>query len=158
MSFHSPPCSIHTPTQNPPGAPGVPRGDPPNDPPDDDLNSDFNSPDTSDAEDTDPAVVFTNLAKAIKSLAKSLRRNPSKTSQRTKVQEPDQFDGTDLHKLWVFLVQCELNFQDCPQAFAQDHAKVTFTQSYLKGIALEWFELDLLLMDTQPPSILDGKL
>ena len=30
---------------------------------------------------------------------------------------------------------------------AQDHTKVTFAQSYLKGIALEWFEPDLLLMD-----------
>ena len=31
--------------------------------------------------------------------------------------------------------------------FAQHHVKVTFVQSYLKGITLEWFELDLLLMD-----------
>ena len=44
-------------------------------------------------------------------------------------------------------MQCELNFQDLPQAFAQDHTKVTFAQSYLKGIALEWFEPDLLFMD-----------
>ena len=80
MSFHSPPRSVHTPTQNPPGAPGFLRGDPPNDPPDDDPDSDFDSPNTSDAEDADPTVVFTNLAKAIKSLAKFSRRNPSKTS------------------------------------------------------------------------------
>ena len=44
-------------------------------------------------------------------------------------------------------MQCELNFQDHPWAFAQDCAKVTFMQSYLKGIALEWFEPDLLFMD-----------
>ena len=44
-------------------------------------------------------------------------------------------------------MQCELNFQDHPWAFAQDHAKVTFAQSYLKGIALEWFKPHLLLMD-----------
>ena len=105
MSFHSPPRSIHTPTQNPPGAPGVPGGDPPNDPPGDDPDSDFNSPDTSNAEDANPVVVFANLAKAIKSLAKSSHRNPSETSQCTKVREPDQFDGTDPRKLWVFLVQ-----------------------------------------------------
>ena len=85
MSFHSPSHSIHTPIQNPPGALGIPGGDSPNDPPGDDPDSDFNSPDTSDAEDADPAVVFANLAKAIKSLAKSLHRNPSETSQGTKV-------------------------------------------------------------------------
>ena len=33
---------------------------------------------------------------------------------------------------------------DQPKAFRQDRAKVTFTQSYLKGMALEWFKLDLL--------------
>ena len=44
-------------------------------------------------------------------------------------------------------MQCKLNFQDRPWAFAQDCAKVTFAQSDLKGIALEWFEPDLLLMD-----------
>ena len=147
MSFHSPPCSIHTPTQNPPEAPGIPGGDPPNDPPGDDPNSNPDSPDTSDTEDANPMVVFTNLAKAITSLAKSSCHNPSKTSQCTKVQEPDQFDGTDPCKLQVFLMQCKLNFQDRLQAFAQDCAKVTFVQSYLKRIALEWFEPDLLLMD-----------
>ena len=41
-------------------------------------------------------------------------------------------------------MQCELNFQDRPKAFTSDRAKVTFVQSYLKGIALEWFEPDLL--------------
>ena len=45
------------------------------------------------------------------------------------------------------LVQCELNFQDCPKAFIEDHAKVTFVQSYLKGMVLEWFELDILQME-----------
>ena len=55
-------------------------------------------------EDTTSAAIFVNLAKAIKSLAKSSCYNPSKTLQCTKVQELDQFDGTDLHKLWVFFV------------------------------------------------------
>jgi hypothetical protein len=44
-------------------------------------------------------------------------------------------------------VQLELNFQDCAKAFRSDRAKVTFAQSYLKGMALEWFEPDLLLLD-----------
>jgi len=42
------------------------------------------------------------------------------------------------------LVQCELCFQDRAKAFRLDRAKVTFAQSYLKGMMLEWFEPDLL--------------
>ena len=44
-------------------------------------------------------------------------------------------------------MQCELNYQDWPKAFCTDHAKVTFAQSYLKGMALKWFKPDLLLME-----------
>ena len=44
----------------------------------------------------------------------------------------------------TFLVLCKLNFQNHPKAFAMDHAKVTYAQSYLRGMALEWFEPDLL--------------
>ncbi|KIK22866.1 hypothetical protein PISMIDRAFT_31476, partial [Pisolithus microcarpus 441] len=66
------------------------------------------------------------------------------SSSRAKVQEPDTFDGTEPRKLWTFLVQCELCFQDCPGAFHQDRNKVMFAQLYLKGMALEWFEPDLL--------------
>ena len=71
-------------------------------------------------------------------------RRDDETSGRTKLCEPDQFNGTDPKKLRTFLIQCELNFQDRPRAFCTDRAKVTFTQSYLKGMALEWFEPDLL--------------
>ena len=66
------------------------------------------------------------------------------TSGQTKLCELDQFDGTDPKKLCAFLIQCKLNFQDRPHAFRTDCAKVTFTQSYLKGMALEWFVPDLL--------------
>ena len=44
----------------------------------------------------------------------------------------------------AFLILCELNFQNRPKTFAMDHAKVTYAQSYLRGMALEWFEPDLL--------------
>ena len=60
------------------------------------------------------------------------------------------FDGTDPKKLWTFLVQCELVYSDRPKAFRMDRAKITFAQSYLKGMALEWFEPDLL--DTGDPA------
>ena len=94
-----------------------------------------------------PQDPLAQLASAIQSLAHSSHYSFSDSILRTKVQEPDQFDGTNSRKLQVFLVQCELNFQNCPKAFHLDRAKVTFAQSYLKGIALEWFEPDLLQSD-----------
>ena len=57
-----------------------------------------------------------------------------------KLRAPDPFDGTETNKLWSFLVQCQLNFADRPSAFATDRAKVNYAMSYLKGVALAWFE------------------
>ncbi|KAG6327047.1 hypothetical protein ID866_12042 [Astraeus odoratus] len=50
----------------------------------------------------------------------------------------------DPKKLHEFLVQCELNFCDRPQAFHSDMQKVSFALSFLKGITLAWFKPDLL--------------
>ena len=71
-------------------------------------------------------------------------RGSGESTPQAKVWEPDAFDGTDAKKLCSFLVQCELNFQYCPGAFQWDHIKVIFAQLYLKGMALKWFEPDLL--------------
>jgi len=93
--------------------------------------------------------VLTLLTRAVRDLAKSAGHTSSTSAsgQRTKVRIPDQFDGSELRKLRTFLIQCELCFQDRPRAFRTDHAKVVFAQSYLKGMALEWFEPDLLLSE-----------
>ena len=91
-------------------------------------------------------IIFNNLFIAIDRLVCSVRSSNS-SSSCTKVHEPDTFNGTDPKKLRTFFIQCELNFQDQPKAFQTNQAKVTFAQSYLKGMALEWFKLDLLGMD-----------
>ena len=127
-----------------------PRGDPPDPPSDDDLNFPAEDlyPDNSDEEPEVkhvPLDTLIQLASAIQSLAHSSRRPSSNPTPCTKVREPDQFDGTDPQKLRVFLVQLKLNFQDCSKTFHTGRAKVTFAQSYLKGMALEWFEPDFLL-------------
>ncbi|KIO15018.1 hypothetical protein M404DRAFT_118611 [Pisolithus tinctorius Marx 270] len=150
-------CTSNTPTPHCPTAP-IPKGDPGDDGPggDDDNNPDDddpgnNGPGDDDPDfpdpDTEPAItVLDNLASAIKLLARNARTSPE-SSSRTKLHEPNTFDGTDPKKLRTFFIQCELNFQDCPQAFRTDCAKVIFVQSYLKGMALEWFEPDLLGLD-----------
>jgi len=118
-------------------------GDDPDDPGDDNNNDDDEF--LNATEELDPSLaVFHNLAVAVNCLSLSSRRTNDSSSSRAKVRKPDTFDGTDPKKLWTFLVQCELCFQDCAKAFRQDRARVTFAQSYLKGMTLEWFELDLL--------------
>jgi hypothetical protein len=51
------------------------------------------------------------LARALTLLANSIGA-PKVSKARTKVHEPDPFDGSDTHKLQLFLVQCQLNFRD----------------------------------------------
>jgi len=121
-----------------------PRNDP--DDPGDDNNDNNDDDEFLDAtEELDPSLaVFHNLAVAVNHLSRSSRRTNNSSSSRAKVRKPDTFDGTDPKKLRTFLVQCELCFQDRAKAFHLDRAKVTFAQSYLKGMTLEWFELDLL--------------
>ena len=57
-----------------------------------------------------------NLADAIAALAHNVRSQ--RDSSRTKVREPDPFDGTDPAKLRTFLVQLQLSFNDRPSAFS----------------------------------------
>ena len=91
--------------------------------------------------------MLSQLARAVASLARSTTasRQTSEPQCRTKIREPDQFDSSEPQKLHTFLVQCELNFQDRPRSFDNDRAKVIYAQSYLKGMALDWFEPELLL-------------
>jgi len=125
-----------------------PEDGPGNDPdnPGDDNNNDDDDDEFLDAtEELDPSLaVFHNLAVTVNHLSRSSRRTNDSSSSHAKVREPDTFNGTDPKKLWTFLVQCELCFQDQAKAFRLDRAKVTFAQSYLKGMTLEWFEPDLL--------------
>ncbi|KIK18116.1 hypothetical protein PISMIDRAFT_14589 [Pisolithus microcarpus 441] len=71
----------------------------------------------------DPVLALT---RAIHALARSSQHSRD-SAPKTKVREPDTFDGSDPKKLREFLV--------------------TFAQSYLKGMALAWFEPDLLNPD-----------
>ena len=78
------------------------------------------------------------FVKAIDSIVKA--NMPSKV----KLQEPDPFDSSNSHKLHTFILQCKLNFWDCPDLFKDDSTKVNYILSYLKGSALDCFEPGLL--------------
>jgi Ty3 transposon capsid-like protein len=92
---------------------------------------------------------LSELTQALTLLANSIGA-PKVSKARTKVREPDPFDGSDTRKLQPFLVQCQLNFHDRPDAFASDKAKVTFTLSYLKGTVLDYFKPALMDPDENP--------
>src|SRR5882672_7323353 len=66
------------------------------------------------------------------------------SGSKPKLREPDPFNGSDSRKLRTFILQCKLNFQDHPDMFKSDTAKVNYMLSYLKGSALDCFELALL--------------
>ena len=142
-----PPCDNENPFAG--REPVAPAGGPPGDEgPSDDPGDDLNDPDFYDDDNLPPhadptLIVLNNLAGAVSLLACNSRR-ANESLSRTQVREPDTFDGTEAKKLCAFLIQCELNFQDRSRAFNEDRVKVTFAQSYLKGMALEWFEPNLL--------------
>ena len=91
----------------------------------------------------DPLLLFAQAVQALTRVT-SASADHNSSSGKTKVCKPDMFNRTDLCKLHAFLVLCELNFQNRPKAFATDCTTVTYVQSYLRGMALKWFEPDLL--------------
>ncbi|KAG6328185.1 hypothetical protein ID866_10904 [Astraeus odoratus] len=135
-------------TPSHPGNPGNPGGD---DLGDDLGDNPFNDNDSGNNENNNDNIdeatnVLQALGHAIENLAHATQHDEdsSTSSRKMRVHEPDTLNGTDLKKLCTFLVQCKLNFQDCPCIFCLNHSKVMFAQSYLKGMELEWFKLDLL--------------
>jgi Ty3 transposon capsid-like protein len=130
---HPPPSSSKAPL---PADPFAPRGPPAGNDPDDPVNL------------PNKANILLQLTQAIAALTQSNTPHqpppPTPNSRHMKVHEPDQFDGLDQKKLRTFLVQCQLNFWDHPQAFNSNRKKVTYAQSYLMGSVLDWFEPDLL--------------
>ena len=71
---------------------------------------------------------------------------------QTRTCAPNAFDGSNLEDLQAFLLQCQITLNAHPQNFTSESAKVFFAISYLKKLALEWFEQGILEDDsTQAP-------
>ena len=66
------------------------------------------------------------------------------TSKCNNVWNSDQFNSLEPNKLCSFFTQLELVFRAWPQTFDIDKQKVTYAISFLRGMALQWFELYLL--------------
>ena len=102
------------------------------DPPDPNNNNNNNSSSTStpdtqelfrddDGDDLNQVPLafkpFTQLTYVICLMSHEALHKWSSDSGKTKVREPDPFDGNDLKKLRAFLIQCEINFQANPKSF-----------------------------------------
>jgi Domain of unknown function (DUF4939) len=91
-----------------------------------------------------------NLAEAIMLMTQELRRRENTSGpKRAKAKEPDTFDGSDPRKLNNFILLCNLYFRQNP-SYDDDSTKVTFALSYLRGMALEYFEPSILDSDEVP--------
>ena len=89
-----------------------------------------------------------NLAVALMLITEELRRNRD-PSAKAKAKEPDTFDGSDPKKLNNFILLCNLYFRTS-SAYSEDSSKVTFALSFLRGMALEYFEPTILDSDEVP--------
>ena len=68
-----------------------------------------------------------------------------------KTCDPDTYDGTDPTKLCSFLSQCKLVFWSWPHKFRDDHIKIMYTVSWLKGTTQHWYEPNLSLDEFNLP-------
>ena len=57
-----------------------------------------------------------------------------------KICDSEPFDSTDPEKLRDFLLQCQLVFKGKREDYKEDHCKIYYAISYLKGLALIHFE------------------
>lgn len=64
-------------------------------------------------------------------------------SNRSRLRDPDIFNGEDPAKLRPFLTQISLHLAERPQDFPTEDDKIVFVLSYLRGPALEWFDQDI---------------
>ncbi|MBW0502745.1 hypothetical protein O181_042460 [Austropuccinia psidii MF-1] len=56
------------------------------------------------------------------------------------MKAPDDFDGTQAHKLRGFIQSCQLIFHNDPENFFSDRKKVLYSTSFLTGRDGKWIE------------------
>jgi len=73
-------------------------------------------------------------------LALSRNNQPQPKKKPQTIREPDPFSGGGPDELWAFLFQCQIYFRASEEEFTEDSEKIFFAISYLRGIALDYFE------------------
>ncbi len=80
------------------------------------------------------------MPKTITIITHTIRSMPLKPRTKLKTKKPNTFDGSNLWKLAVFVLECKFYFQNFLKEYKEDVKKISFTLSYLKSLAIEWFE------------------
>ncbi|KAJ3897214.1 hypothetical protein F5879DRAFT_1033521 [Lentinula edodes] len=86
---------------------------------------------------------FKGSIKTLHTILATLNRPSDSSESKSKVKEPEVFDGLDPRKLKTFFVNLALVFNDHPKYFTSQQ-KVNYTPSYLSCSAKEWFIPDIL--------------
>ncbi|KAJ3831450.1 hypothetical protein F5878DRAFT_675117, partial [Lentinula raphanica] len=131
------------PPEGPPGRPGNDR-DPPDPPPNPPPSVQSRSSSSSRSSDNLALNALMSFNDTLADFTLALHLKESELdSGKTKVKDPEPFDGSNPRKLKSFLVSLSLVFIDRPNYFT-DQRKINYTLSYLTGAAREWFEPDIL--------------
>ena len=73
-------------------------------------------------------------------LALSRNNQPQPKKKHRTIREPDPFSGGGPDELRAFLFQCQIYFRASEGEFTKDSERIFFAISYLRGIALDYFE------------------
>lgn len=104
--------------------------------PEDNQSPDPDQPDTQ----SEP-----NLARSLELLATKISALPGPQAPKSTIKPrvPDVFDGSDSSKLDTFIFQCTMYISARSADFPDVESQVLFAVSYLKGNALDWFQMEL---------------
>ncbi|MBW0503763.1 hypothetical protein O181_043478 [Austropuccinia psidii MF-1] len=70
------------------------------------------------------------------------------------IRAPDSFDGTQAHKLGLFIKFCQLIFHNDPENFFSYRKKALYSTSFLTGRAGKWIEPYPSNISNEDPSYL----
>jgi len=104
--------------------------------------------DPQDDMEKDKSSEINDFVSAIKALGKNVAKSG-------KVRELEPFNGRDPKKLKTFILQCCIYFRGSSDSFQDKACHITFVISYLRDVALEWFEPGLLGLTEEPPTWLE---
>jgi len=85
-----------------------------------------------------PDISNLELQIALLNLARQLAPQTQKRHQG--IKEPDTFSRGNPDNLQAFIFQYQIYFRACEREFLEDTDKIFFAISYLRGIALDYFE------------------
>ena len=95
-----------------------------------------------------------DLCSLLLALAQQPKLHHQKKHRGTR--EPDTFSRGTANNLWAFIFQCQIYFRACEGDFVEDLDKIYFAISYLRDIALDYFEPYINEPDpTQPLDFLE---